>query len=825
MIASRVSVGAVCLRCRLRLLRQPTPIRRVASDATTALPINEPTDSDVSQRTSQDANQGQSSRSRERSPIYWKRLSLRKRHVAGNRLLDEEEARLDSDMLGKPGYAILMKDGGTFERNKLPSFENGASSQSSNNPVTGIEALLDEQREPVTIEEARSNIHDLEPKTDKILSEKDFRKLQKLLTGGFLNAQLQDYIGWYKSGAGHQLQEPTTDSSAHPEFPWIQKKTPWTPLNSQSKAVEGTNRALQDYIPDTTSPKERLAMHLMHKCWGLSIAAQLGETQIQLNDPEFILLMRGSQRFLNTLGKIWLEPDEKMEAFQDQKILRLVTTRLKADSLLRELDETLRNVTRRTFPVVLFGSEAPNDTVLEELGRITNSYISKSQTLRRLHVTWIEIKSRAARGLSSLEDTSHIALRLLLTASGSPNTGSTLLSSTVPLAPTARLIEDTTSKGKLGWKDRLARWARYMYPLTSEKSVTGVALPIGKFELPFEPLEKPETLKDDLEFYPDTPFPSHPVKWSQTGRTSTTAHFGHILHSYPPSIPTPRLPDLLAGTDKRVFAPLPPHPLHLTKFETVEASHTPPLVTTKSTLVLRFWPSPSSNPVSNPNRPRGKKAPINAGDTPPAPILELRLAASDSGVQGVESLRAIYRTHHTDVMLPSSPVDVRFTQMRYETLLARNSETLAGWQPLVDFLQPARLDLENGKLETPARQRFPIPRRLITTHPFTFLGEQSEEPDDTASPPREPDGLRDTLVSISYDFVGLELHRSATLPYEGHQLTYTSIEAGQGGGRRAEVTLEPLQSATATPSADKDRLQEDFLACCSRFVTERSLWS
>ncbi|TGJ83303.1 hypothetical protein E0Z10_g5441 [Xylaria hypoxylon] len=847
MIARGAPVGAVCFRCRLRLLRQLTPIRRFASDATTAPYVDNRVDNRADNRadgdTSQDADQGQSYESRGRVRSGVKRLDLRKRHLSGNRVFTETTASLGSDMLGKPAYAIVMRDAGRIQRKKIPLIPSEIDAEPSGDIATRIEALLGSQREPATLHEVRSNIQGLQPQADNnVLSEKDFRRLQRVLHKGFLSHQIKEYIQWHKSDAQDKSQETATDSASHPEFPWIREMTPWVPLQSKPNAAKITDPTLLGYASNTTPPKERLVIRLMHECWGLSIAeleTQLGETQIKLHNNEFILLMRGTQRFMNALGKIWLAPGEQIEAFQDQQTLRLVTTRPKAESLIRDLDNTLKSVRTKTFPVILFGSEAPDDKVLEELGRITNSHIRKSHTLRReqLHVTWIELAVRAARGLAALEDIAHIALRLLLTASGSQQASSSLLSPMLPQAHTGRFVVDVTNKDKLGWKDRLAQWARYVYPLTPKKSAVNTALPIEKFELPFEPLERPEKFREEFEFFPQTKFPSHPVKWSNTTQTSTAAHFGHILHPYQPLDPTPALSDLLASTERRIFAPSTPHPLYLTKFETNgsnNSSNNSPLVTTRSTLVLRFWPSPSSNPTSKPSSSKPpKKASSRAGDAPPAPILELRLATSDRKIKRIESLRAIRRTHHTDVMLPESPIDVRFTQTQYETLQAPDDETLNAWQPLFDFLTCARFDLENGKLEMPPSQRFPIPRRLFAIDPTP-----TSPPSNTLSTTKDPNPVHhehqpedpDDLVSISYEFVGLELHRSATLPYEGHQLTYTSIEAGRGGGRRVEVILEPQKPPHSIPTwpteeVEKDRLQEDFLACCSRFVQDRSLWS
>jgi hypothetical protein len=469
-------------------------------------------------------------------------------------------------------------------------------------------------------------------------------------------------------------------------------------------------------------------------------------------------------------------------------------------------------------------------------------------------VSWIELKSRAARSFKGLEDMAHIVMRLLLTASGPHQRVTEVLVSSLEVRNSnGRLIVDSACREKLGWKDRLIKWARYVFPLTPEEEPARPSLPIEKFKLPFEPLIPQQPLKENIEFFPDSHFPAHPVKWSNVSKTSTVAHFGHVLHPYQPDNPEPALSDLLSSTERRVFSPVTPPANHLAQLEATD-SDAAPMIGTKFILLLRFWPSPSTNPATDNSMPGGKKS-AHAGNTPPAPVLELRLAMSDDEVQGVESLRAIRQIHHTDVLLPSSPVDVRFTQTQYEDLQAPDRAALALWQPITDFLEPARLDVKNGKLEMPPRQRFPIPVRLITANPFAWGG---------SSPP--PDELQgedpDELVSISYEFVGLELHRSATLPFDGHQLTYTSIEAGQGGGRRAEVTLEPVQMTpptssptssssttpgdTSTPSADAlsagpslsssspssppavvDNyvLQQKFLEACSAFIANESLWS
>ncbi|TRX93984.1 hypothetical protein FHL15_005062 [Xylaria flabelliformis] len=876
MIARGAPIGTVCLGCRLRLLRQlTTPIRYVTSHAAnTHRPDDFAGDRADGDDAARDVDQEKRSKPKSKLRSGIKRLDLRKRHVSGNRVLNETAVNLGSDMLGKPAYAIVMRDGGKLRRRQIPLVpgEDEAEPESTTNLAATIEALFDSRREPLTLQEMRSSIHDLRPKTDKVLSENDFKKLLHRLTNGFLAPQLQDYVEWLRSDAGRETRDAINNSSSIPDFPWILERSPWAPLQIDPNPLGIMDPTLQGYISPTTTPKEILAMHLMREGWGLSIAeleTQLGEIRIKFRNTEFTQLMRGTQRFMNVLGKIWLEPGEKIEAFRGQKTLRLVATKPKTELLLRGLDETLRSVRVKKLPVRLFASEAPHDVILEELGRITNTHIRKTFKSKSLEITWIEVKSGANSGLFPVEDMDHIVFRLLLTAFGPQQaTTTTLLSPIVSQEHSGRLIVDATNKDKLAWKDRLAQWARFVHPLTpKEDSLTNPTLPVKNFELPFEPIERIETLdetealeetkplegtepldkteifeeteacedtkplekiesleeteppKKSLKLSPKTKPPSSPVKWSNVPQTSTVASFGQVLHPYQSSNPTPLLSDLLASTDRRIFAPTAPHPLPLSKIGTSDPDSTSsPQATTKVTLVLRFWPGATQS----------------SEEFKGAPILELRLAASDREIQGVESLRAITRIHHTDVMLPSSPVDVRFTQTQYVTLQGRDAEALAKWRPLLDYLKYSHLDLENGKLDVLPHQRFSIPRRLLANsspHP-TQEGEES-----TAELAKAEQQQRDRTQSeesvdncrVHYEFVGLEFHRSVTLPYEDHQLTYTSIEAGQGGGRRAEVTLEPVQplrsTTPATETVDKGTLQENFLECCSRFVADRSLWS
>ncbi|RYP82502.1 hypothetical protein DL769_001608 [Monosporascus sp. CRB-8-3] len=919
MFTRNLSTASVCLRCRLRLLlssqsshrlppitgtrsfrrRQTIPSTRntrcFATESTAPSNHQEQPQQEAEdrpQKQGQDQDQGQDEGSARfdslfsdilrddavtkakrapdrRHPVRVKRLKIRKprakKHLAKGRVLIEATESLGTDMLGRPAQALVMREG-VYRKKRLDSVILG-----DEPGPTDMEALLDTRNEPATPEEARANIDELWPRTETLLSEKEFRKLQKALTDGFLKSQLKDYLENFKQEAGaHDHEFPAGDSESVPsaqsagesgipeEYDWIKSISQWAPLNGEGSIAEGTARNLRGYISDSTTDKEKLAIRILRECWALSIqelSSGLGDVWVRLRNWEFTLLMRGAQRFMTRLGDTWLEPGEKIEAFRESKSLRLVTTKPKAEVLLKHLHNTLKSVTSSSIPLSILPSESLDDALLEEVGRITNTHVRKSRTQKRLHVTWIEPKTRDSR---CLEDLRHIVFRLLWTALAPERASTNLYAETLPDRSRGRFVVDRTNKDKWSWKDKMGEWARYVLPLPSETptseldpkpkiETSEVGYPLRNLPLPIRPGDH-ESQEASANGIP----PVQNVQWADTLETSTRAYFGHLLHAHQPDALPPPLPNLLTTHHPRIFSAVTPHPLHLARLEARgDAEST--LVQTTSTIVIRFWPSP--NPTSGetappkslstgktrrragrkPKKEAKKEAEVEAENAAAedemdgasntvagAPVLELRLATTDTEITGVESLRAITESHVSDVMLPSSPADLRVVQTRHAALeAAGGAHALANWQPISDFLSNARLDLARGKLEMPPRQKFPVPLRLFGRPEPSAAGGATGA--GSRGRRRSPDD-EDELVSTTYEFVGLELHRSVAIPYEGQRLTYTSIEAGQGGGRRAEVSLEPILGKESEV-ADPEGLQIEFLACCYDFARTNLMWS
>ncbi|KAK6202192.1 hypothetical protein LQW54_008984 [Pestalotiopsis sp. IQ-011] len=800
-------------------------------------------------------------------------LDLKTRHLSGTKLLTETSAKLGLDMLGKPAYAIVMKDGGKYKpkREFVDAEEIGRKVD-----LEEIEALLGNHRTPATAAEVHENIDGLRPpKTDLVLQQKDFDWIQTRLVEGFLKEQLLQYISTFEPDSN---TEATTDSVETPntkeeqnlnledQYQWISKAVSWVPLDPYGGIPGHHDRSsllLHAYLPPDSGPKTRAAVRIMRECWGLQmeeIANGIGECRVTLQTKHFWPLMRGAQDQLRSITKSYLEEGETMETFVPTKKIRILAPRYKCELVLAEIDKLIGKIRSYTFPISHVTSDPTmvTEAVLDLVGKVTNTHVRFAGTGNRLQVAWLQ---SASHDKSEVETLSHVVFRFLRTALQPEPATRTLHSTNAEAAlatKDARLTEDHSNQDKRAWKDRLSSWARLASPTSApsaeievaEATNTEGALPnlYMKLEDPRSPLSHPsEKQTEDLDqttgsteppsessaaspvsgltFQESTRFPYQPVRWSEDLKTTTAGKFGHVLSMFDrktdsTSTTKPDLENLAARAFS--FSPIVPHPLTLANLSP-SLKNKNELVPTRSTILVRFFHNHDS---------AVRALPLVA------PPLELRLALSEPRsvhespkITGVHSLRAFTATHHDDVLLPASPVDLRITQTRGAALLG-SPGALSDWQPIADFLARSHLDFGAGKLEMAKQQRFQVPLRLFSqssTAPPTKKKRSREQKRQEDEVTQGGDPLRSTL----YEFAGLELHRAVAVPFpedDRFDLVYTSIEAGQGGGRRAELSLQPASSARVRPSsstvADTDRAyQDDFLRACFKLAQTAKNWS
>ncbi|KAK8099357.1 uncharacterized protein PG998_012598 [Apiospora kogelbergensis] len=784
---------------------------------------------------------------------------MNKRFLSRNRLLAEAAESLGQDMLGKPAYAIVMKDFGLYKSKKHSVAAKGTATAKEDSSQLEIQALLERQDEAVTPAEVRANIDGLCPESETYLPEKEFRAIQNKLTEGFLKPQLDDYIDKFKAALKEVEAEVETDEdleaevetdepleSEHeedgleaqaedvqdhadsseanpqgeadsttpiPKYPWIRELSPWVRLSSDEVASGGlpedTDQHLHGYVSEKASRKEKLAVRIMRECWGLHIEelmGGLGQLEVTMRRLEFTMLMRGTRRFLKRINERVLERGESMEVFKSRQTIRFVASRPKTETLIHELGVILQKLRTRNFPASFVGREQTQDVidgaVLEEVGRISNTFVSQSTSTKKLTVTWLESRGHKQEGEKEydVEDMRHVVARLLLavlkpepvlTKLYAPDqTKALLLSDT----PASTFEEDGSATRTVGEPSDVAK-------LLQDSNI--------------QALEDAEIQRKEI-------FPYHPVRWSPELHTTTSAVFGHVLL------------DATGAPAKALTPQIGPNE-DLDNINNHNARAYKRRCHAAALLGRAYHPTPL--------RPYAEPEPVGTQPARPVPRAP---PSSNRQRRARDHRHPLHARHHRD---PRPRRHARRLARRHPRAAAALRHAAgqprgAGlWQPIEDFLRRARLDISEGKLEMPEQQRFQIPARLFyksypshiappaPTHPKLTVklnrrtarlakSIQSRTPNDKNQP-----------ISILYEFAGLELHRAVRIPYEGHTLTYTSIEAGQGGGRRAELALSPTQSSVdaspndASKQLDKPASLQDFLDLVYKTAQTAKFWS
>lgn len=165
-------------------------------------------------------------------------------------------------------------------------------------------------------------------------------------------------------------------------------------------------------------------------------------------------------------------------------------------------------------------------------------------------------------------------------------------------------------------------------------------------------------------------------------------------------------------------------------------------------------------------------------DLAPIPDLEISvLVDKQERSSSFNSLRLIFKTRKSDLLLPDLPVDLRFATELYAT----GALSLEKLPQLRDFLNSSNLNIwGTERLKTPPILSLPIPRYSVANlskgdSEDTYVTDETAA---TAAP-----------KNIEYAFASLE-HRSELVERRGeHEIVYFVTEAGRTGGRRDGVRI------------------------------------
>ena len=230
-----------------------------------------------------------------------------------------------------------------------------------------------------------------------------------------------------------------------------------------------------------------------------------------------------------------------------------------------------------------------------------------------------------------------------------------------------------------------------------------------------------------------------PSIYADNAWNRVTATFGHILHSKPEPGERRKMKNR-----RRILAPVVPHPAAFTEFIPKKEAH----LKKRSCIVLNFAPAPGTQDGEAPEV--RLTLPINPDDD-----------FSNFSMPSDSTLNAIVPWFVKDALVPEESVDVRIIQQREIPL------DISEQMPIREFFAASEFNLAEGRLRTPSSTRFSMPKR--------WLGKEDAE---------------DSTVDLPYMFAGLEIQQTLDLEWQNHVLRYSSIEAGQHGGTRQELSLE-----------------------------------
>lgn len=250
-----------------------------------------------------------------------------------------------------------------------------------------------------------------------------------------------------------------------------------------------------------------------------------------------------------------------------------------------------------------------------------------------------------------------------------------------------------------------------------------------------------------------------------------TATFGHVLHSKPEGREAKK-----SKLRRRIIAPVFPHPASFTEFLPVKNSD----MRKWSSIVLNFAPAPGNH----------------EGEAP-----EVRLTLpitsendfSNFSMPKDSTLNAIVPWFVKDTLVPEESVDARIVQQREMPL------DISKQKPIQEFFAASEFNLTEGRLRTPSSTQFSMPKRWL-----------------------DKEAKGSSTVGVPYMFAGLEIQQTVSLAWKGHFLIYNSIEAGQHGGTRQELSLE---AKISTINAEKAAAQREQFLKLLEIAIEGKYWS
>jgi len=471
---------------------------------------------------------------------------------------------------------------------------------------------------------------------------------------------------------------------------------------------------------------------------------------------------------------------KQVKLIRESRLVSVVAPKHAAELILERINRVLSNARTSDFAADLVSPKPMELSVLEEVGRMTNTVTRLDRSGEKVHeylnpkghdrtltqracqvlVTWIHMPERD----DNFENAGETVLRFLRDAYGpKPRVSAALEIVPGDLAHRGRYIPALDCSQKLPWQERFEKWERWTaaVPQWSDDPATQQAL-VPASILPFH-ISPEEAVHESESSIDNAP------SWTPELQTETSAIFGQVVFARQEQASSSPTPTIQPATElntslPRTFVPTLPA---LGSLNLPSNLHEGGLWHT--IVVVRFAPSPDISPE------------LAAS----APNLELRIDADHKEIKSLTSLRAVQETFTGDVLFPAAAVDARLTQQRFFTLPGPSIEHHV--PSILTFLSKSDLRPWDGKLNTPpVLLGVQLPRRLLS--PTTTTSTPASAAD--ADP-----------VQVDYTLASIEVQRTVTAEYQSLKLRYTSIQAGQRGGTRSELSLDAVRVAPQDDAA------------------------
>ncbi|EPE26475.1 hypothetical protein GLAREA_02388 [Glarea lozoyensis ATCC 20868] len=820
MITRKTFPSHICLRCQSRLARlsksynSQFAIRSASTDADSSptpkpLPAKRlPPRSDIRQHRLFLVPHGRLGQPTHRHYKFIRKDDADFYGHTGQKLLGERE-KLQIKTLGKPTDVIILRGSKISHYSPRQRYipDNGQQN-------IDIIARLDRERGLVDQTEVEKNIDEFRPKeNEEPKTRKEFNAFVDKLQNAFNSPQLEEYIGSFEGKLTLQtppefsprssLLDPI-DPSCYADDALVLVETPWLPETSAPNGYLEEKLSLRGYALASHTKKQRLVVKLLRECWKLElpdVVSWVGHIDLLLR-PGDVEHLAQSPLLEAMLEKILPKDDEGVELYHETNIVRVTGTYRHCGKAVKLIKDTLKMITRKTISLSkLFSASqggisgvwqhTPDDiatwadrhfdeATLEELGKLTNCYISiskgksmsgkKSRKSIQTQTKDVDILLSCIYRESWRSSRNDMAQRLLLSSdpfTSFPSRTHHVLGCRQVPNWNAGIFAASTAQD-LPWKQKLREWTRWIAPVRSTTAQSGdekekrATKDVAKSQA-HGPYPSGDEIESSAELQEKTStIPMEDENWETESHVNSSAVFGRILHSHSKTS-TSNQPTSPWGTihTLRAFSTELPNVNDVLRRASLHPKGN------RETLTLRFIPNPCAiNPTT--------KEPIGLHVLSQYPPINMHFDIHEDQPLHLRSVEAITQEVKSDLMLPDQAVDVRFLRHSFRQLKPQK------------FNMPAITDFMKGSYMTRKARRLDIPPTInLPTLALTPTEEQSG-----------------TSNGVEYVFAEREVRSTLFLTYNDWALECTHIVGGKSSGTRSELSMKHINDSSESTQVE-----------------------